>query len=205
MNAIKHVVKRAKVIVQDRAKEAVNWIVEVDVVMVVLALALEVALVQLMQFIAVQGAIRYVQQLVKQVVKNLVRMAVKQDVIPLAKIIVLQDVKVVVKQDVLVTVRMAVKEHVKAAAVVHVGSIVMAHVLQHVWGVDIHVWDVVELCSFNYGKRNKWFMAGRNGKDYNFYSDERLPISLQVLLFGWQKLQRAYVLEHCQTSNRLCA
>ena len=171
----------------------------------VLAHVLEVVRVLLMQFIVAQGVIQYVQQHVKQDVRNLVKMVVKQDVILHAKTTVHLVVKEVVRQDVQVIVRMVVKAHVKEVVEVLVALIVMVHALQLVWDADILAWDVVELCSFDYGERSKRFLAGRIGKNRHFYRDKRLSIGLQVLLFSWQEFQGTNVLGCRKTSYRLCA
>lgn len=139
-------------------------------------------LVLLMQYIAVLDAILYVQQHAKMDVKSLVQENAKLLVHPHVKILARQDVKELVKM-----------------------AVVVAVVIAAFWDAVIPVWVVVVRCSSDYGEGTKRLLAGRHGKDHHVYRDERLPISLQILLLGWQKLQGKDALEYCQASYRLCA
>ena len=176
---------------------AVRHLVPEDVLVPVLVLQT--------QFIIVLHAIMLVQLLVRQFVRNLAKMDVRLAAILHAKIIAHQDVKELVKVDAQEIVRRVVKGRVKVAVVAAAASIVLALVLQLVWVAVILVWAVEAQCSTKYGEGTKRLLARRHGKDNHIYCDERLPISLQILLLGWQEFQGENVLENSQASYRLCA
>lgn len=103
---------------------------------------------------------------------------------------------------------------VRGTAMVHVVLHVVAHALE-VAKEDVlatapqHVHEVVLLdvqdIADKHGtdKRTNEIVAGRYSKKHHVYCNERLPVSVQILLPRWQKLKGAYVMGDSPKSYRL--